>query len=141
MLDTVPVLRASSKGMDKMQKSGLPDDHLRRLRRICLSLPGTSERLSHGEPTFFAGKKVFAMLSNNHHNDGHVAVWIPAAPGVQEALVAMAPEKFYRPPYVGVRGWVGLELDRIDDTELADRLSEAWRLIAPAKTSARTKKG
>ncbi len=106
---------------------------LERVRRICMSLPETVEKISHGEPTFFVRKRVFAMCSNNHHNDGHIAVTLPAAIGVQEALVAANPEKFYRPPYVGVRGWIGVELDRVDDKELALHIKEAWRLIAPEK--------
>jgi hypothetical protein len=73
------------------------------------------------------------MCSNNHHNDGHIAVTLPAAIGVQEALIAASPEKFYRPPYVGVRGWIGVELDQVDDEELALHIKEAWRLIAPPK--------
>ncbi|HEX4771564.1 MAG TPA: MmcQ/YjbR family DNA-binding protein [Bryobacteraceae bacterium] len=125
--------------MDKLRQprstsehTAAAEDNLRRLRRICSSFPGMSERLSHGEPTFFAGKRVFAMFSNHHHNDGHLAVWIPAAPGVQEALVASSPRKFYRPPYVGVRGWVGVELDQVDDDELGQYLTEAWQLITRA---------
>ena len=94
------------------------------------------EKLSHGEPTFFVRKKVFAMCSINHHDDGHVAVTVPAAIGVQEALIKEAPKKFYRPPYVGVRGWIGIELDRVSDNELALHLHEAWRLIAPEKLHA-----
>ncbi|MGI8898651.1 MAG: MmcQ/YjbR family DNA-binding protein [Pyrinomonadaceae bacterium] len=101
------------------------------MRRICASLPETWEKISHGEPTFFVRKKVFAMCSNNHHNDGHIAVTIPAAIGIQAMLIARSPEKFYRPPYVGVRGWVGIELKRVSDEELAFHLHEAWRLIAP----------
>ncbi len=107
--------------------------HLRRVQRICHSLPETVEKISHGEPTFFVRKKVFAMFSNNHHNDGHIAVWIPAAIGIQEMLIKRAPKKFYRPPYVGVRGWVGIELDQVSDEELALHIKEAWRLIAPPK--------
>jgi len=87
------------------------------------------EKLSHGEPTWFVKKKVFAMFSNNHHNDGHIAVTIPAAIGIQAMLIERAPKKFYRSPYVGVRGWVGIELDRVTDEELAFHLREAWRLI------------
>ena len=99
-----------------------------------MALPETLEKLSHGEPTFFAGgKKVFAMCSNNHHNDGHIAVTIPAAIGIQEMLIERSPEKFYRPPYVGVAGWVGIELPRVNDKELARHIHEAWRLIAPKK--------
>jgi hypothetical protein len=109
------------------------EEHIRRVRRICAALPATTEKLSHGELTFFVRKKVFAMFSNNHHGDGHVAVMIPAAPGLQEVLVSTWPKKFYRPPYVGVRGWVGIELDRIGDDELATHLYDAWRLIAPKK--------
>jgi hypothetical protein len=110
--------------------------HVERVRRICLALPETMEKLSHGEPTWFVKKKVFAMFSNNHHNDGHIAVTIPAAIGIQAMLVERAPEKFYRPPYVGVRGWVGIELDQVTDEELVFHLREAWRLIAPPKLQA-----
>src|SRR5438067_11630269 len=107
--------------------------HLQRIRRICATLPETTEKLSHGEPTFFVRKKVFAMFSNNHHHDGHVAVLLPAPPGIQAMLVENSPEKFYKPPYVGGRGWVGIELDCISDEELAAHLRQAWRLIAPKK--------
>lgn len=108
----------------------LAQSQLERVRRICHGLPDTSERLSHGEPTFFRGKRVFAMFSSNHHGDGHVAVLVPTAPGVQEALIAENRKKYYRPPYVGVKGWVGLELGEFDDDELGFHLTEAWRLIA-----------
>ena len=106
---------------------------LKRIRRICAALPETTEKLSHGEPTFFVRKKVYAMFSNNHHNDGHVSVLVPAPPGIQAMLIKASPEKFYKPPYVGVRGWVGIELNRVTDEELASHLREAWRLIAPKK--------
>ena len=108
-----------------------------RVRRICLALPETIEKLSHGEPTFFVGKKVFAMCSNNHHNDGHIAVTIPTAIGVQAALIESDAKKFYKPPYVGVRGWVGIELKQVSDAELSLYLQEAWRLIAPPKLQQR----
>jgi len=81
------------------------------------------------------------MFSNNHHNDGHVAVVIPAAIGIQAALIEASPEKFYKPPYVGVRGWIGIELDRVNDEELAVHLREAWRLIAPEKLQASAGRG
>ena len=99
-------------------------------------LPETTEKLSHGEPTFFVRKKVFAMFADNHHNDGHVAVWLPAPLGIQAILTGASPEKFFKPPYVGVRGWIGVELDRISDEELASHIREAWRLIAPKKLHA-----
>jgi hypothetical protein len=112
------------------------EKHVERVRRICAALPETWEKLSHGEPTFFAGKKVFAMCSINHHSDGQIAVVIPAAIGIQAMLIEASPEKFYKPPYVGGAGWVGIELDRVSDEELAFHLHEAWRLIAPEKLHA-----
>jgi hypothetical protein len=112
---------------------GEGEKQIERVRRICLALPGTWEKISHGEPTWFVGKKVFAMFSNNHHGDGHVAVTVPAAIGIQEMLIKKSPKKFYRPPYVGVRGWVGIEVDRVSDKELAQHLREAWKIIAPPK--------
>ena len=117
------------------RKSFSSEQQIERVRRICLALPDTWEKISHGEPTWFVGKKVFAMFSINHHNDGHVAVTLPAAIGIQEMLIKRSPKKFYRPPYVGVRGWVGIELGRISDRELARHIHEAWRLIAPKKMS------
>ncbi len=107
--------------------------HLKRVQRICHAFPETTERLSHGEPTFFVGKKVFAAFSNNHHNDGHIAVVAPAPPGVQSMLIEESPEKFYKPPYVGGAGWIGIELEHVSDEELAFHLRQAWLLIAPKK--------
>ena len=109
------------------------EKQIERVRLICQALPGTWEKISHGEPTWFVGKKVFAMFSNNHHGDGHIAVTVPAAIGIQEMLIKKSPKKFYRPPYVGVRGWVGIEVDRVSDKELAQHLGEAWKLIASPK--------
>ena len=102
---------------------------LRRVRTVCLALPGATEKLSHGEPTFFIKNGVFATFSNNHHHDGHVAVWLPAAPGVQEVLVEEAPHAYYRPPYVGGSGWIGVELDQVDDETLAAHVQQAWKMI------------
>jgi hypothetical protein len=120
------------KRITKPPKTDKGEKQIERVRRICLALPGATEKLSHGEPTFFV-KKVFAMCSNNHHHDGHIAVVIPAAIGIQEMLIKTSPKKFYRPPYVGVSGWVGIELNRVSDKELAFHINEAWRLIAPKK--------
>ena len=108
-----------------------PDDgkQLKRVRQICSSIPGTIEKLSHGEPTFFTPKRVFSMFDNNHHNDGHVAIWIPAAPGVQSALIEEDPDTYFRPPYVGPSGWVGVELSRVDDAQLGSLIREAFRLM------------
>jgi hypothetical protein len=113
----------------KDQEFPAGEEHIRRVRRICATLPETTERLSHGEPTFFTRKKVFAMLANNHHHDGHIAVWIPASQGLQAMLIKTSPKKFFKPPYVGVRGWVGIDLEQMGDEELAGHLLEAWGLV------------
>src|SRR5579859_1822930 len=117
--------------MAKERRTDVHQEHLRRVRRICSAMPEASEKLSHGEPTFFVRKKVFAMFANNHHNDGHIAVWIPAPPGTQAMLIHNSPETYFRPPYVGVRGWVGVELEAIGDEELALHIREAWEMVAP----------
>jgi hypothetical protein len=106
---------------------------LQRVRRICLGMPGATEKLSHGEPTFFVNNGVFAMFSNNHHHDGHVAVLLPASPGLQEALIEEAPQAYYRPPYVGGSGWIGVELDQVDDEALAAHVRTAWQIITNKK--------
>src|SRR5258705_11347142 len=121
--------RATKEQEPAPRKTASGEKHIERVRRVCLALPETTEKLSHGEPTFFVRKRVFAMCSNNHHNDGHIAVVLPAAIGVQAALIEGSPEKFYRPPYVGVRGWIGVELERVDDEGLALHVRQAVRLI------------
>ena len=102
---------------------------IQRVRTICLAFPGAMEKVSHGEPTFFTPKRVFAMISNNHHGDGHVAAWLPAGPGVQEALIAERPDAYYFPPYVGKGGWVGVEIAQTSDDELGALIRESYRLI------------
>jgi len=96
-----------------------------------MRMPGCEEKLSHGEPTWFVRKRVFVMFANNHHNDGHVAIWLPMLPGMRASLIATWPDIFFRPPYVGVKGWVGIELDQIREEELAAHVLEAWKMVAP----------
>jgi len=110
-----------------------PAGHLARVREICLAHDGAFEKLSHGEPTFFLKQGVFAMFAGNHHHDGKVAVWLPAAPGMQETMIAEAPEKYFRPPYVGPSGWVGVILDLATGEELAELIGQSARLIAAKK--------
>ena len=115
--------------MPNKKKSKASEEALARVRRICLSLPQTSEKLSHGEPTFFMRKRVFCMFANNHHNDGHVAVWIPMQPGLQATLLRSEPKKYFYPPYVGVSGWIGIELSEVGDEELAAHVVDAWKMM------------
>jgi hypothetical protein len=108
---------------------------LGRLRTICLGLPETSERLSHGAPTFFIrGKRPFVMVLTNHHGDGRFAIWCPAPTGLQQMLVEADPERFFVPPYVGHRGWLGVRLDRgLDWDELTGIVEDAFAEVASQK--------
>jgi hypothetical protein len=105
------------------------------IRAICVGLPETSERLSHGAPTFFVrGKRAFLMVLTDHHGDGRFAVWCAAPAGLQEMLVDADPERFFVPPYVGYRGWLGVRLDRgLDWDELAGIAEDAYAEVAPPK--------
>lgn len=111
------------------------DRVLDRLRRICLALPDATERPSHGEPTWFVGgKKTFAMLDDHHHGAEHLSVWCAAPEGAQETLIALSPEIYFRPPYVGHRGWIGIVLDgKVDWDEVAERIEESYRTVAPKR--------
>src|SRR5437763_1711404 len=106
---------------------------LERIRAICLALPETSERLSHGAPTFFVrDKRSFLMVLTDHHGDGRYAIWCAAPPGLQAMLVEADAERFFVPPYVGHRGWLGLRLDRgLDWDELAGIVEDAYAEVAP----------
>ena len=108
---------------------------LAQLREICLALPETSERASHGAPTFFIReKRSFLMVLTNHHGDGRFAIWCAAPEGMQEMLVAADGERFFVPPYVGHRGWLGVRLDRgVHWDELAGIVEDAYAEVAPAK--------
>ena len=109
------------------------DAALRHVRALCLALPGATERLSHGAPCFFV-KKSFVMFLNDHHGDGRLAVWCAAPEGAQQALIAADPERFFRPPYVGPSGWIGVRLDvRPDWNEIAGIIEDAYRTVASPK--------
>lgn len=117
--------------------AGVPEDPLPRLRAICLALPEATERRSHGEPTWFVrDKKSFVTYADRHHDD-RVAFWCPAPPGVQEELVETEPDRFFRPPYVGQTGWLGVYLDvPVDWDEIAAIVREAYRKVAPKRLAA-----
>lgn len=104
-----------------------------RLRAICTGLPEVTERVSHGAVTFFVrGKRTVAYLTDDHHGDGMLALVCAAAAGVQEEVVASDPERFFRPPYVGHRGWIGLRLHLDPDWDEVRRVvEESYRCVAP----------
>jgi hypothetical protein len=114
-----------------------PPDPLEKLRALCLSYPRTTERLSHGEPAWFIDeKKTFVMYADHHHDD-RLAFWCAAPEGAQEVLVAAAPRRFFRPPYVGARGWLGVYVDvPVDWEEIAHIVDDAYRAVAPKRALA-----
>lgn len=102
---------------------------------MALELPESSERLSHGAPTFFIrGKTSFVMFHDDHHGDGRLAIWCAAPAGVQTLVVEEDPERFFVPAYVGHRGWLGLRLDvEVDPDEVAQVIGDAYRTVAPKR--------
>jgi predicted DNA-binding protein (MmcQ/YjbR family) len=107
-----------------------------RLRRICLALPEAVEKEAWGDPTFRVRDKIFAM---EKRGDGRISVWCKAAPGSQEVLVGADPERFFVPPYVGHKGWVGMRLDCDPDwNEVAALVRRSYLLVAPKRISAKT---
>lgn len=109
-------------------------DAVQRLRELCLALPEVTERVSHGEPTWFVrDRSVFVMLADSHHDD-RLACWCACTAEERDALVADDPDHFFRPPYVGHRGWLGVLLDvEVEWDQVADLVTNAYRLIAPAR--------
>ena len=103
------------------------------MRAICLRLPEVTERLSHGSPAFFVGKQFVMLWPKGHHERDFPHLWCAAPVGVQEELVSAFPGRYFRPPYVASRGWVGMRLDgEVDWEAVAELCLEAYRLIAPA---------
>lgn len=105
---------------------------LERVRAVCLALPDVTERPSHGAPTWFIkDKRSFVMYHDDHHGDGRLALWCAAPEGAQAMLVEGAPDHYFRPPYVGHRGWVGVRLDReLGWDEIAGVIEDAHETIA-----------
>lgn len=112
------------------------EEQLGRLRRVCLALPEAFEQVAWGEPTFRVKTRIFASFAGNHHRDGHVAAWCPAPLGVQEMLVRSDPAAYFVPPYVGVKGWIGIELANVSDETLREHVVESYCMVAPKKLRA-----
>lgn len=112
----------------------MPETVAETVRRLCLALPGATEKVTHGSPGFFAGRQFVMLWPSGHHDHTFPHLWCAAPPGVQEGLASMRPERFFRPPYVGARGWLGVRLDRrVGRAELASLIEDAYRCVAPRK--------
>lgn len=113
--------------------------HVERVRRLCLALPEVTERASHGEAAWFV-KKQFVMFADHHHDD-RVGIWAAAPENAQARWLELAPDRFFFPPYVGVRGWIGVYLDlpltggaeKAHQDDLAEIVEDAYRHVAPAR--------
>ncbi|BCJ40464.1 phosphoribosylglycinamide formyltransferase [Actinoplanes ianthinogenes] len=119
-------------------------ERVERVRGFCLALPEVEERLSHGAPAFFVrGRKQFVMLWPDGHHDNHFPhLWCAAPAGAQQELIAEDPARFFRPPYVGHRGWLGVRLDDDPDwSEIAELCGDAYRVVAPKTLVARLDSG
>jgi hypothetical protein len=108
------------------------------VREVCLSFPEAEEFLSHGSPNFRVRGKTFAMYSVNHHGDGRIALWLSSPPGAQEVHTKGEPKHFFVPPYVGPRGWLGVNLDKgLSWKRIAMLVREAYEKVAPRPLAAR----
>jgi hypothetical protein len=108
------------------------------VREACLWLPEAEEFLSHGSPNFRVRGKTFATYVVNHHGDGRVALWLTAPPGSQEIHVRAEPKRYFVPPYVGPRGWLGVILERgADWQQILTLIREGYEKVAPPALRAR----
>ena len=118
-----------------------PAQTLTRIRRICLALPEATEKIAWGSPTFRVRDRIFVMFVNDHHGDGRVAVWCNADRDAQVAIVEADPRRFFVPPYVGPRGWIGIRLDRRPNWAVVSALvEEGHRRVLSCRRAPRNRK-
>ncbi len=120
----------------------MPVDPLERIRELIAELPETHEKLSHGSPTWWGGRKTFATFHDGGYDQGRRSVWIKAPDGAQAALISADPERFFRPKYFGPAGWVGVRLEgEVDWAEIRELLAQGYRLVAPKRALAQLDRG
>lgn len=128
-------------GAWKQRPPGQEPGQLARVERICLALPDATCKQAWGHPTFRVRDKMFAMYMEDHHGDGRIALWVNAPRGAQDVLVGSEPGRYFKPPYMGPRGWVGLHLAEFSDEELARFARDAYCMVAGKKRIARLEAG
>jgi hypothetical protein len=122
-----PVARTSNAGKPLFAK----------LQAIALALPEAKKILNHGRPSFAVAEKTFVMFMDDHHGDGRIAIWCKAPPGEQADMVESDPKRYFVPPYVGPRGWVGVRLDvKPSWKTIAAIVRESYRMTAPKRVAA-----
>lgn len=121
---------------------GMVENPLDKLRALCLALPETTERRSHGEPAWFVRDKKLFVTYADHHHDDWLAFWCAAPEGAQDELTASDPAHYFIPPYVGHRGWLGVFLDvDLDWEEIEELVVDAYRVVAPKRLLAELDEG
>ena len=122
----------------RTSKAGRP--LLAKLEAIALALPEAKKISNHGRPSFAVREKTFVMFMDDHHGDGRIAIWCKAPPGDQADMVESDPKRYFVPPYVGPRGWIGVRLDtpKPNWKTVATIVRESWRLTAPKRLLAAT---
>jgi hypothetical protein len=138
----LPVAPSANAKRTVKRKASADATPVDRVRRICLSLPDTAEKIAWGTPTFRIHDRIFVMYTDNHHRDARAAIWCPVPEGAQAAMVSADPEQFFVPPYVGPYGWLGIRLDRDPDwSAVAEFILEAYRIIEAKQAARRVAKG
>ena len=124
----------TGKGASAGKEGATEKDIPMAVRELCLAWPETTEVQAHGSPDFRVANKTFATLAINHHGDGHLALWLAAPPGATSMLVDAEPDYYYVPPYVGPKGWLGVDLDRgLGWVRIAEHVREAYVQVAPRR--------
>jgi predicted DNA-binding protein (MmcQ/YjbR family) len=114
----------------------MPISPLARVRKFCLALAGTEEKIAWGEPTWRAGGRIYAMYasSGSHHTDGRSAVWLKCTPTNQEFILRANSSRYFKPPYVGPVGWIGAYVEgRVNWREIESLIEDAYELNVPPR--------
>ncbi len=128
-------VKAKAKAKPRPRGSQQPEEALAWLRSLCVAWPEVTEAPKHGRPTFAVRGKTFVMFLDDHHGDGRLALWCKAPPGAQGVLVGSDPARFFVPPYVGHRGWIGARLEDGDEGgAIAACVEESYRMTAPKRS-------
>ena len=125
--------------MPNKRATPTPTRPIDRLRALCLALPEAHEVEAWSEPTFRVKNKIFAMYadSDNHHGAGRPCVWVKSTHLIQDMLIHEDADRYFAPPYVGPKGWIGIRLDKRPNWATIDDLLRDAYLTAPKRIAAK----